>query len=120
MATALDSLWPYHHTSFVSYFYHLILVEFQIPQLWSTCLPSDTDNQVLQQRFAMIQRSEADKQAQAARKAKDKQALAEAKKCGKDAFEAEKAHIASQKLADEDAKKNEKLRLTAIKQTEKA
>ncbi|KAG1907550.1 uncharacterized protein F5891DRAFT_974250 [Suillus fuscotomentosus] len=90
-----------------------------IPQLWSTCLPSDTDNQILQQHFAMIQRSEADKQAQATHKAEDKQALAEAKKRGKEAFEAEKARIASQKLADAEAKKN-KLRLTAVKQAEKA
>ncbi|KAG2053857.1 hypothetical protein BDR06DRAFT_971950 [Suillus hirtellus] len=87
--------------------------------LWSACLPSNTDNQMLQQHFAIIQRSEADKQAQATRKAKDKQALAEAKKCGKEAFEAEKACIASQKLADAEAKKNKKLRLTTVKQAEK-
>ncbi|KIK33063.1 hypothetical protein CY34DRAFT_27105 [Suillus luteus UH-Slu-Lm8-n1] len=86
--------------------------------LWSTCLPYDGDDQILHQRVAMIQKLENEKEADATCKLEDRTALA--KKRGKEAFEAKKAHIARDKLAASEAKNQEKLRLEAIKQTKKA
>ncbi|KAG2351109.1 hypothetical protein BDR07DRAFT_1502581, partial [Suillus spraguei] len=91
-----------------------------IPQLWSTCLPSDSDDQILHQWVAMIQKLENKKEADATCKLEDRTALAEAKKCGKEAFEAKKVRIARDKVAAAEAKSQEKLQLAAIKQTEKA
>ncbi|KAG1726908.1 hypothetical protein EDB19DRAFT_1833257 [Suillus lakei] len=54
-----------------------------IPQLWSKCLPTDLDDHILQQRAAVIKRAEADKEANTAQKAHDKQTLAEVKKKAK-------------------------------------
>jgi hypothetical protein len=68
----------------------------------------------------MIQKLENEKEADAMRKLEDRTALAEAKKRGKEAFEAEKARIARDKLAASEAKNQEKLRLEAIKQAKKA
>ncbi|KAG2141058.1 hypothetical protein DEU56DRAFT_734574 [Suillus clintonianus] len=90
-----------------------------IPQLWSKCLPSDLDDHILQQRAAVIERAEADKEANAAQKAHDKQSLAEAKKKGKDAYEAEKTRIANDKVNAAEAKKQEKLRIASLKQAAK-
>jgi hypothetical protein len=67
----------------------------------------------------MIQRTEAEKEAGAAQKAQDKIALAEAKKRGKDAYDAEKARIANEKIAMAEEKKQEKLRLASQKQAAK-
>lgn len=68
----------------------------------------------------MIQKLENKKEADATRKLDDRNALAEAKKCGKEAFEAEKARITRDKVAAAEAKTQERLRLAAIKQAEKA
>ncbi|KAG1722929.1 uncharacterized protein EDB91DRAFT_1255844 [Suillus paluster] len=68
-----------------------------IPQLWSTCLPSDSGDQILHQRVTMIQKLETKKEADATHILEDRTALAEAKKRGKEAFEAEKARIARDK-----------------------
>lgn len=95
------------------------MVCMQIPQLWSTCLPSDADDEVLQQRVALIKRIEADKDVQANRKADDRKALAEAKKQGKDALEAAKSKIAQEKIAAAEAKKQAKLQAALAKQVEK-
>ncbi|KAG1796123.1 hypothetical protein EV424DRAFT_1353275 [Suillus variegatus] len=90
-----------------------------ISQLWSTCLPSDADDEVLQQRVARIKIIEADKDVQANRKADDRKALAEAKKQGKDALEAAKSKIAQEKIAAAEAKKQAKLQAALAKQVEK-
>lgn len=90
-----------------------------IPQLWSKCLPTDLDDQILHQRATMVQRAEADKETGAAQKAQDKKSLADAKKIGKDAWEVEKTRIANNKVAAAEAKTQEKLRLASLKQVEK-
>ncbi|KAG1789811.1 uncharacterized protein HD556DRAFT_1311011 [Suillus plorans] len=90
-----------------------------IPQLWSSCLPTDMDDEILRQCVTMIKRAEADKEADAKSKAEQKATLAAVKKQGKEALEAEKAWIAHEKLALSEMKKQEKLRLAAAKQAEK-
>jgi hypothetical protein len=69
---------------------------------------------------AAIEKLEAEKIIEAARNADNRKALADAKKRGKDAFEAEKACIASLKQQEVEAKNQEKLRAAAAKQAEKA
>lgn len=91
----------------------------KIPQLWSTCLPTDADDDILRHRVNTIKKAESEKQAQASSKADQKKALAAAKILGKDAFEAEKARIAQEKLAIAEAKTQEKLRIAAAKQADK-
>ncbi|KAG2142656.1 hypothetical protein BD769DRAFT_1662014 [Suillus cothurnatus] len=90
-----------------------------IPQLWSSCLPTNSNNNILHQRITMIKKAEADKEADAKSKAKQKAALAAARKQGEEALEAEKAQIAHEKLALSEVKKQEKLHLTAAKQAKK-
>ncbi|KAG1886831.1 uncharacterized protein F5891DRAFT_922731, partial [Suillus fuscotomentosus] len=90
-----------------------------IPQLWSSCLPTDMDDGILCQCVTMIKKAKADKEADAKSKAEQKATLAAAKKQGKEALEAEKARIAHEKLALSEMKKQEKLRLAAAKQAEK-
>ncbi|KAG2066579.1 hypothetical protein BDR04DRAFT_1121104 [Suillus decipiens] len=68
-----------------------------IPQLWSTCLPSDGDDQILHQRVAMIQKLENEKEADATHKLEDRTALVEAKKCA--IKQTEKARLAAEKKA---------------------
>ncbi|KAG2059487.1 hypothetical protein BDR06DRAFT_967985 [Suillus hirtellus] len=70
-----------------------------IPQLWSSCLLTDMDNEILRQCVTMIKKAEADKEADAKSKAEQKATLAAAKKQGKEALKAEKAWIAHEKLA---------------------
>lgn len=88
--------------------------------MWSVCLPTDADEEILNQRVALIIRIEAEKVLQASLKTDEKKALAEAKKKGKEAYEAEKARIANEKAAAADAKRVAKLHATAAKQAEKA
>ncbi|KAG1727380.1 uncharacterized protein EDB91DRAFT_1086451 [Suillus paluster] len=90
-----------------------------IPQLWSTCLPMDADNDILHHHVNAIKKAESEKQAQASFKANQKKALAAAKIQGKDAYEAEKARIAQEKLAIAEAKIQEKLRIAAARQAGK-
>ncbi|KAG2066534.1 hypothetical protein BDR04DRAFT_1121077 [Suillus decipiens] len=82
-----------------------------IPQLWSACLPTDADNDILCQQIQ--------KETAANHKAQQKKALEEAKKMSKGAFEAEKARISQEKLASAEAKTQEKLRAVTAKQAEK-
>ncbi|KIK79291.1 hypothetical protein PAXRUDRAFT_71203, partial [Paxillus rubicundulus Ve08.2h10] len=90
-----------------------------IPQLWSACLPQDTDNDILRQRVSVIEKIEAQKQQEVTCKAVNKKALADAKKQGKEAFDAERARIAQDNLAISETKKQEKLQQAAAKQAEK-
>ncbi|KAI6015498.1 hypothetical protein BKA83DRAFT_4061063, partial [Pisolithus microcarpus] len=63
--------------------------------------------------------SETQKQLEVARKANNKASLAEAKKQGKEAYEAERSRIVQENLAMAEAKKNEKLQQVVAKQAEK-
>jgi hypothetical protein len=83
--------------------------------LWAACTPSDASDQILHHCVAAIEKLEAEKIIEAARNADNRKALADAKKCGKDAFEAEKARIASLKQQEVEAKNQEKLRAAAAK-----
>ncbi|KAG1727357.1 uncharacterized protein EDB91DRAFT_1086435 [Suillus paluster] len=90
-----------------------------IPQLWSTCLPMNADNDILHHRVNAIKKAESEKQAQASSKANQKKALAAVKIQGKDTYEAKKARIAQEKLAIAEAKTQEKLRIVAARQAGK-
>ncbi|KAF9229097.1 hypothetical protein BS17DRAFT_762812 [Gyrodon lividus] len=89
-----------------------------IPQLWSTCLPQDTDDDILCQCVSVIEKIEAQKQQEVTCKAMNKKALAEAKKQGKEAFDAERAQITQDNLTISETKKQEKLQQAAAKQVE--
>ncbi|KAG2052105.1 hypothetical protein BDR06DRAFT_1009809 [Suillus hirtellus] len=91
----------------------------QVPQLWSACLPTDAD-EILNQQVALITWMEAEKVLQASLKMDEKNALAEAKKKGKEAHAAEKACIMNEKAAVAEAKRVAKLHAAAAKQAEKA
>ncbi|KAG1719168.1 uncharacterized protein EDB91DRAFT_1257863 [Suillus paluster] len=91
-----------------------------IPQLCSACTPSDASDQILHQCVAAVKKLEAERTVEATHNADNRKALADAKKHGKDAYEAEKAHIASLKLQEAEVKNQEKLRITTTKQAEKA
>ncbi|KAF8431526.1 hypothetical protein L210DRAFT_3415850, partial [Boletus edulis BED1] len=90
-----------------------------IPQLWDDCLPRDMSDEVLRQRVTMIQHIENEKEQNAAMKAHNKLALQAAKKVSKEAYEAEKARIANEKLAIAEAKKKAQLEATIARQAEK-
>ncbi|KIK33736.1 hypothetical protein CY34DRAFT_110541 [Suillus luteus UH-Slu-Lm8-n1] len=98
--------------------FHKMLAD--IPQLWTTCMPSDASDQILHQRVATIEKLKAEKTVEATCNADNRKALANAKKCRKDAYEAEKARIASLKLQEVEARNQEKLHATAAKHAEKA
>ncbi|KIN96499.1 hypothetical protein M404DRAFT_33208 [Pisolithus tinctorius Marx 270] len=91
-----------------------------IPQIWSTFLPSNASDKASSHRIAVIERAETEKQQEVTRKANNKVSLAEAKKCGKEAYETEKAWIAQEKITITEAKQCEKLQQAAAKQAEKA
>ncbi|KAG2036333.1 hypothetical protein BDR03DRAFT_1011868 [Suillus americanus] len=86
-----------------------------VPQLWSACLPSHADEELLNQQVALITQMEAEKVLQATLKMDEKNALAKAKKKGKEAYAAEKARIMNEKAA---AKQAEKARLSAEKKAQ--
>ena len=68
----------------------------------------------------MVERAEVQKQQDATRKANNKASLAEAKKHGREAYEAEKDHIAQENMIIDEARKQERLQQVAAKQLEKA
>ncbi|KAF8131089.1 hypothetical protein EV363DRAFT_1166042 [Boletus edulis] len=90
-----------------------------IPQLWDDCLPRDMSDEVLRQRVTMIQHIENEKEQDVAMKAHNKLALQAAKKISKEAYEAEKARIANEKLTIAEAKKKAQLKATIARQAEK-
>ncbi|KAG1732954.1 hypothetical protein EDB19DRAFT_1831114 [Suillus lakei] len=80
----------------------------------------DTFHVILHQRVTQIKQAEIQKETMTNHKAQQKKALEEAKKMGKDAFEAEKAQILQEKLAAAEAKTQEKLRAVAAEQAKKS
>ena len=68
----------------------------------------------------MVEKAEVQKQQDATCKANNKASLAEAKKHGREAYEAEKAHIAQENMVINEARKQERLQQVAAKQLEKA
>lgn len=68
----------------------------------------------------MIEKAKVQKQQDTTRKANNKASLAEAKKHGREAYEAEKARIAQENMAIDEARKQERLQQVAAKQLEKA
>lgn len=62
-------------------------------------------DEVLHQRVTLIQRIETEKENEATIKVRNKVLLNEAKKLGKEAYEAEKTYIANEKLTLAEAKK---------------
>ncbi|KAG1826706.1 uncharacterized protein BJ212DRAFT_1473938 [Suillus subaureus] len=92
----------------------------QVPRLWSVCLPSHADEELLNQQVALITWMEAKKVLQASLKMDKKNTLAEAKKKGKEAYAAEKACITNEKAVAAEAKRVAKLHAAAVKQAEKA
>ena len=68
----------------------------------------------------MVEKAEVQKQQDTTRKANNKASLAEAKKHGREAYEAEKARIAQENMVIDEARKQERLQQVAAKQLEKA
>lgn len=122
MASFSHGLWPHHHTLFLLCFHssNLSTDNSQVLQLWNTCLPENAVKDVVQHCVQTIQKLEDHKIEEATCKALQKQALQEAKKLGKDAFEAEKNCITQENLKIAKEKKEEKLQQVATKQVEKA
>ena len=98
---------------------HLI-VNPQVPQLWASSLSVYGGNDVLTRRVSSIAELEVEKDCEAARKAEDHKALADAKEQGKEAIAAVKAWITQDCIASAEVRKVEKLRVTAEQQAEKA
>ncbi|KAI6029294.1 hypothetical protein BKA83DRAFT_4047631, partial [Pisolithus microcarpus] len=73
----------------------------------------------LTHRLVVVEKAETQKQLEVAPKANNKASLAEAKKQGKEAYEAEQSRIVQENLAMAEAKKNEKLQQVVAKQAEK-
>lgn len=99
----------------------------QIPQLWNTCLPHDGATEIIRGHVRVIERLEANKKAELTRKAENKKALAEAKKQGREVFEAVRAQIDQEnlKIAEEKQQKKlcekaEKAKLVAAKKAKAA
>jgi hypothetical protein len=88
---------------------------FQVPELWSTFLPNDVDESVLNQRIAMISRIESKKHDDVIRKTANKLALQEAKKRSKEALEAERVRIVQEKINLAEAKKKRKISTSSRK-----
>jgi hypothetical protein len=85
----------------------------QVPQLWGSSLSAHSGNDTLTQRVTSIAEIEMEKDREAARKAEDRKALADTKEQGKEAVAAVKAWIAQDRAASAEARKVEKLRVTA-------
>ena len=92
----------------------------QVPQLWGSSLSAHGGNDILMRRVTSIAEIEMEKDREAARKAEDRKALADAKEQGKEAIAAVKAQIAQDHTASAEARKVEKLRVAAERQMEKA
>ncbi|KIK16848.1 hypothetical protein PISMIDRAFT_25032 [Pisolithus microcarpus 441] len=90
-----------------------------IPQIWSMYLPVTALSEALTHRLVVVEKAETQKQLEVAPKANNKASLAEAKKQGKEAYEAEQSRIVQENLAMAEAKKNEKLQQVVAKQAEK-
>lgn len=101
--------------------YKLRLLLFcQVPQLWQACLPNATSQETLQDRITLIGHQEAEKNAEADRKAANAEAIKAARAMGKEALALEKARIAREKAEADEAKKVERERLKEAKKAEKA
>jgi hypothetical protein len=107
-------------TQFFSRPYIVVIFKPQVPQLWASCLSAHGGNEVLTRRVFSIAETEMEKDREAARKAEDRKALADAKEQGKEAVAAVKAQITQDCVASAEAKKVEKLRVAAEQQAEKA
>ena len=97
-----------------------LILNMQIPQLWSSRILRQGGTSVSTRRLISIAALEEEKDREASRRAEDQRALAEARAQGKEAHAAAKARIAQEREAAAQAKKIEKLRFTAERQAEKA
>ncbi|KAI6041804.1 hypothetical protein EDC04DRAFT_2892688 [Pisolithus marmoratus] len=91
-----------------------------IPQLWSTCLAKAQWDGSLTDHVSLIAKQESEKMSNEEKKKADAQALKDMHSRGKDALAAEKACITAEKVAAEEAKKTEKLRVAEEKKAKKA
>jgi len=78
------------------------------------------DNAASYRRVSAVAEVEMEKNREDAQKANDRNALAEAKKLGKEAHAAARARLAQERAAASEAKKIEKLRIIAEQKAEKA
>ncbi len=90
-----------------------------MPQLWGSSLLAHGGNEVLLRQVSSIAEIKVEKDCEAARKAEDHKALADAKEQGKEAVAAIKAWITQDWAASAEALKVEKLRVAAERQVEK-
>ena len=120
MVITIHCLWPNSCE-----FPNLILIAFliisvQIPQLWSSRIPKHGGNSTSTRRLISIAVVEEEKAREASRWEDDQRTLAEAQAQGKEAHAAAKACITQEREAVLQAKKIERLRVTAECQAEKA
>lgn len=93
---------------------------YQVPQLWESSLRMYGGSAASNRRLSTIAEVEAEREREARQKADDKKALADAKPHGKEAVAAIKARIVQEHATASEAKKIEKLRITAERKAEKA
>ena len=120
MAIACHRLWS---NSGASYTHRRILASLfshQVPQLWSRSLFERGDSTACFRWVSTVAEYEMEKDCKEARRADDRNALAEAKKLGKKVHAAVKAQLAQEQAATSEAKKTEKLRVIAEQKAEKA
>ncbi|KIO00297.1 hypothetical protein M404DRAFT_29676 [Pisolithus tinctorius Marx 270] len=88
--------------------------------IWSMYIPHNASEEEFSHRLSAVEKPDAEKQQEAACKANNKLSLADAKKHGKEAYEAEKTRIAQENIAVAEAKKQARLQEVATSQIEKA
>lgn len=91
-----------------------------MPQLWDCSLQKYGGSEASNRRVSSIIETEAEKEREAQQKADNKKALADARSLGKGAVATVKARIAQERIAASEAKKIEKLRMTAERNAERA
>jgi hypothetical protein len=104
-------------TSFLVIF---LIMNMQIPQLWSSRILKQGGTSVSTRRLILIAALEEEKDREASRRAEDQRTLAEARAQGKEVHAAAKARIAQERETAAQAKKIEILRVTAERKAEKA
>jgi len=97
-----------------------LIINLQIPQLWTSCILKHGGTSASTRRLISIAVIEEEKAREASQRAEDQRTLAEARAQGKEAHAAAKARIAQEKEVAVQAKKIEQLRITAERRAEKA
>ncbi|KIO10550.1 hypothetical protein M404DRAFT_21461 [Pisolithus tinctorius Marx 270] len=88
--------------------------------IWSMYIPHNASEEEFSHHLSAIEKTDTEKQQEATCKANNKLSLADAKKCSKEAYEAEKTRITQENIAITEAKKQARLQEVVTSQVEKA